>query len=218
MSKYNWLLKLYQDIAARGKGTSVCRADNYVLTINAQELATFPTIEAACYTSAKSKQLYKNYWNHAQAIFMLNGLTHNGYAEMSLNNIPKRGKGQTTEFCMKYLTAKIVDGKLDINIYYRTTEAYRAFRADLWLFHTELSKLPWPIDKVTMYFDTIQCQCQTIYETFRLNKEFGKQVVEDAKVNPTFHKALIKQLDKIYNPDIVLKRKKDIRARALFLA
>jgi len=137
----NWLLDFYSAIAQKASQNGECVVQNFEYTFSFDDINnTFPTIEDTGYTSAKSKQLMRNYWNDK-----LDGIIYNHIirGDTHFTFKPHGQRKKTTDsnhgdFCLQNVIVTINNNIMDVEIETRSSEVFQVILGDLWFFNQKM--------------------------------------------------------------------------------
>lgn len=99
------------------------------------------TFTDICYTSAKLRQLERNYWNEEgfdAAFEKLSSRKHKDHTSVSIQLQGKEKDSRSQGFCMQNMVITQTKDHLLVDVYYRSTEVVQKFLADLILFNQKL--------------------------------------------------------------------------------
>jgi hypothetical protein len=139
--KTDWLLDFYKAIASQASHNGECVVENFEYTFSFDDINnTFPTIEDTGYTSAKSKQLMRNYWNST-----LDGIIYNHLLRGDTNfTFKPHGKRKSStdsthgDFCLQDVSVTVNNGIMDVEVKTRSSEVFQVILGDFWFFNSKM--------------------------------------------------------------------------------
>jgi hypothetical protein len=137
----DWLLVFYSAIAQKASQNGECIVQNFEYTFSFDDIQnTFPIIEDTGYTSAKSKQLMRNYWNDK-----LDGILFNHFqrGDTNFSFKPHGQRKKTTDsthgdFCLQNVIVTINNDIVDVEVTTRSSEVFQVILGDLWFFNQKI--------------------------------------------------------------------------------
>lgn len=223
MSKHQFLLDLYSRGLSSGQKDGVRWSSyNFDFTLTSEQLGSLAELKSTGYTNLKAKQLYKWYWNPVRTEEAIAFFKDGGKSFIfELSHQPKIVAGEVKKLCMKDISIILDSGILNAHVNYRATYGYGAMLADLWLFHTELTKIAEAVGAklgdTTYSADKFVLSPPVIFHLFNVDPQFAIEAIKQTKDQPYLFRGIRRRGNYALDPTYELKFSKDIQARTAIM-